>query len=316
MIWNVSRSEEIRAGAFVLIAVALLVMILLWVAGSRWLNPGSVGYQVAIDSVGTLRAGDDVVVAGVPVGKVHDIELRPRQEKSALIHIGISRDIPIHRDGTAQIILLDLLSTTALQVKPGSPDSPRLAANDTIPGTATLTTAELMERFDDIAGQTSQIAKRAQSMLEQVSQSTLLAADNLAEFSKTATRVSHQMEDVTDSLSQRLPRILANMESGTQQAETTMRELRTVSGDLRDAIGEDGQNLRRLLSKTEQAINAATDALRPLQGQGPAVEAAIADLRRTADQLEGFSRKVQRRPATLLRDFTPSERKPGDSPEQ
>ena len=62
-------------GLFVLTALALLVVGLFWVAGSGFFADGRVDYVVLMRDSGGVQPGDRVRVAGVPVGKIDDVEL-------------------------------------------------------------------------------------------------------------------------------------------------------------------------------------------------------------------------------------------------
>ena len=71
------RVKDIKVGAFVLSALAVLVVGSLWVAGSRALGAPRVEYVVRITESGGLQAGDRVRVAGVSIGRIKEVALDP-----------------------------------------------------------------------------------------------------------------------------------------------------------------------------------------------------------------------------------------------
>ena len=121
------KRADVRVGIFVLCALVILVVGSLWIAGSTFLAPQRISYRVLMKDSGGIQSGDRVRVAGVPVGKVEQVELRPDDEWPVTFHIAVRTSVPLHADSSAKIAASGLLGTAFLQVDPGSSSEPELA---------------------------------------------------------------------------------------------------------------------------------------------------------------------------------------------
>ena len=120
------KRADVRVGIFVLSALVILVIGSLWIAGSTLLAPQRASYLVLMKDSGGVAAGDRVRMAGVPVGKVERVELRPGESWPVTFHIAVRRSVPLHTDASARITASGLLGTVFLQVDPGSSSEPEL----------------------------------------------------------------------------------------------------------------------------------------------------------------------------------------------
>ncbi len=135
-------TSTIRAGLFLIIALAIFVVGSLWVAG---IHPGGterVSYEVLMKSSGGVRQGDPVRIAGMEVGRVQEVDLRSGVEWPVLFRIGLDATIPVTEAASARLTTDGLLGSPYLEVDPGPagepplpPDTPIRASRSSAPPT-------------------------------------------------------------------------------------------------------------------------------------------------------------------------------------
>ena len=112
-------SMELVVGAFMVMIFLGLGYFTIILSRETWF--GTKYYQeVVFKDVMGLREGDNVVVRGMPVGKVTDLALRKTG-----VHVTVSLDVPlsIRDDYRVQIISTSILGGRYLQIYEGSPDA-------------------------------------------------------------------------------------------------------------------------------------------------------------------------------------------------
>jgi virulence factor Mce-like protein len=129
-------------------AGAILVVILVVVTyfGFTKHVPFTHGYrlQAVFETANNLRPGSPVRIAGVNVGKVKKVE-RAGSSDAAVVTMELDdRALPIHKDATLKIrprIFLE--GNFFVDLRPGTPSSPKLSDNDRIPMTQTAAPVQL-----------------------------------------------------------------------------------------------------------------------------------------------------------------------------
>lgn len=105
----------------VLGAVVLLVAVVFLVFSYNKGDVGEItGYKISAEfsAIGGLKAGDNVQISGVNVGKVADVSLNPAAYV-AVVTMDIKPEIKIPSDSTAMISSESLLGGRYLQIEPG-----------------------------------------------------------------------------------------------------------------------------------------------------------------------------------------------------
>lgn len=107
---------EIAAGAFVLVGLAALGVLSVSVAGLRLAPAGRYALHARFASIGDLKPGARVTVAGVPVGEVGRIAL---VRYTADVTLRIDRDLHLPADTIASIRSVGLLGESYVALAPG-----------------------------------------------------------------------------------------------------------------------------------------------------------------------------------------------------
>ncbi|MEK7365008.1 MAG: outer membrane lipid asymmetry maintenance protein MlaD [candidate division NC10 bacterium] len=110
---------DLAVGIFVLIGVLALGWLSVKLGRVEFL--GGSGYQVTADfpSVGGLKAGSAVEIAGVEIGRVEGITLADYQ---ARVRIRIRSDVKLQEDSIASIKTKGLIGEKYIRINPGGSD--------------------------------------------------------------------------------------------------------------------------------------------------------------------------------------------------
>jgi phospholipid/cholesterol/gamma-HCH transport system substrate-binding protein len=145
---NTSRKSRTGMAPVTAGAILAVVLIVITYFGFTKHIPFTHGYrlQAVFESSNNLRPGSPVRIAGVNVGKVKKVE-RAGSTDAAVVTMELdNKALPIHKDATLKIrprIFLE--GNFFVDLKPGTPSSPKLSDNDRIPMTQTSRPVQLDE---------------------------------------------------------------------------------------------------------------------------------------------------------------------------
>src|ERR671922_2142925 len=110
---------NIVVGVFMVVGIAALAYLSIQLGRVSFL--GGRGYVVTVDfpSVGGLKAGSAVEIAGVEIGRVEAIGLADYQARATL---RINRDVKLQEDSIASIKTKGLIGEKFVRISPGGSD--------------------------------------------------------------------------------------------------------------------------------------------------------------------------------------------------
>lgn len=103
-------------------------------------------YSAMFTNVSGLRAGDYVKAAGVDVGRVNGLQLRP--DNQVLVTFTANNGVPVTRDTTLTVRYQDMLGNRYLEIDRPAGNAPALTAKDTIPVSRTQPALSLDALFN------------------------------------------------------------------------------------------------------------------------------------------------------------------------
>jgi phospholipid/cholesterol/gamma-HCH transport system substrate-binding protein len=317
-----SRARDVRVGAFVLAALSIAVAGALWITGSGVLRERRTSYEVTLTDSAGLSAGDHVRIAGVTVGRIRGVRLRPGEEHPVRLEVAIRDAVPIRTGSTARVATTGLLGTPHLEIDPGDERAPRLPAGGEIPGGASAGIDAALARLDDLAAQASVALAQTVELVERVSASVepLVARVELFLSDENASELAAILVSARTNLDEAGPRLqqtLISLERGSVELERTLArtpELQERIARLVDevdlALGPEGQRLGAVLDSAEAALVSAQETISAMGSQRE-LEATVRDLRDAVANLKSFSQTIEERPYSLVRMKLPRDRKPG-----
>lgn len=320
-----TRTASAIVGAFVLTAVAVLVVGSLWIAGSSWLAGDRSSYVVLLRDTGGIEVGDRVRVAGVNAGRVREITLRPLDERPVAMEITLRADIDVKIDARATIASDGLLGSHFLQISPGSPAAPSLPRGTEIRD-AEGSTTDPMARVGELADSAVVVMEKTAALLDQLTRDLTPVVEGIQrmlseENTDNVSSMLASLRRTTEETGPEISRLIESMNELTSRVDDGMEELPELlagySGlakDLRAALGPDGVRLASVLEAAESTLTTAEATLEDLRGNRPDLDTTLRDLREVVANLKGFSQTIEERPYSLVRVRHEPDRRPGDAP--
>ena len=268
-------------------------------------------YKAVFKSVAGLNPGDEVRYGGLLVGTVTSMQLLPDDPSHIVVRFRVRSKTPMRSDVKAAISQVGFLGQPYLSLRPGTAAAMVLAEGSQIPAEdsptfqdAVTRLASFLDRADTLLTGAERVAHT--SPLERLDQ-TLARIDNLTRVATTGTtrtfdqlnRTFSQLDVTTkrlDQILERSDRLIVALDTTVrvaapglantqQEALASLRDLRLLVGDLRNAMEQEGgldrimrnvtiasDNLARL---TERLDRDPTSILQkrgtPVKLAGPAV---------------------------------------------
>ena len=113
---------ELIVGAFVLIGLGAIAFLSIKIAGGTLFGKNNYLVTARFNSVSGLNPGSNVVIAGVPVGRVESIRLDP-ERFDAIVNLRINSDIKLSSESTASIKTSGLIGDRYILIQPGADDT-------------------------------------------------------------------------------------------------------------------------------------------------------------------------------------------------
>jgi phospholipid/cholesterol/gamma-HCH transport system substrate-binding protein len=217
---------EVKVGIFVFLGLIVLGYMSLKV--EKFKLKTAEGYEIAafFDSVSGLVKGSPVQIAGIEVGRVKDIRLTG---KMARVTMTIRKDIPIYSDAQAVLKTQGVLGDTYIGVYPGSENTPRLLAGETIKETrATVELDSLLAKAQPVIDDIRSVTKT----LSDVVGNDVGKKDLQDTFSNIRT-ATNDIKDMTGRISRGEGTI-----GKLVRDETLYKDVRTTVSGLKDTVAQ------------------------------------------------------------------------------
>jgi phospholipid/cholesterol/gamma-HCH transport system substrate-binding protein len=267
-------SSAAKVGLFMLIILAILGYFILKIEDIHVGAGESKKVTAIFDSTAGLNKGSDVRVAGVPVGKVKAIRLRP--DGKAEVEMDIDRDVQLHQNAAATVANLGLLGEKYVDIQPGSSNAPLMSAqNIQLRGSQAASIDDVTSQISAIAGDVKAITaslrnvmggpagqQRLEDIVENIHSITAQVRELIAANQSSVNATLSNARAISESLRVEIPRIAQSIDSLAAQLGDTVGENR---GDVKHIV----ENLRQLstdLKTTTDNVNAITGQMRSGEG--------------------------------------------------
>lgn len=220
-------SKEAKVGIFVLLGLLILTYFTFRV--SKWGGIGERGYKLTVDfeTAAGLEPKANVKMAGVPIGKVEEIQLVGNRARLVL---RIQEGVHIPLDSVASIQTQGLLGEKYVEILPGKETARMLPPGGRIANTVPPT------NLDEIVRKVSQISDDLKKFTQSLSETfgTEEGKKALKEILANVQETTAALKTVVVANEDRLNRILANVDN--------------LSGDLKDIASANKENLRETIA--------------------------------------------------------------------
>ncbi|HEX9933601.1 MAG TPA: MlaD family protein [bacterium] len=272
---NRNPSKEIRVGAFVAAALAVVILIVFMLGGQSRLFVRKATYRIQFRSTAGLFQGDPVLLTGVEVGNVTKIGFaKDLGEKKIVLDIAVDHNVAdrIRKDTRARIGSASLIYGKVVELSMGSPDQPVVPEGEFIP-------AEEGMRYQSIVDTTGLMLEDARRILSKINRgdgALGLMLNRPMELPSTL----HHLAVSTERLAALLDRVnrgqgplgvmltdSADFKKTLRDLQVSMNELRTVASRLNDSRtvmgklihdAEYGEEVMRDLRATARSLASIT----------------------------------------------------------
>jgi phospholipid/cholesterol/gamma-HCH transport system substrate-binding protein len=278
-----SRSRKIRAGLFVIAAVALAAFGLLAFGGLRLLEKGDAYFVEYEGTVYGLVEGANVYLSGVRVGKVEELGVSPDDPGRVRVKIRVKRGTPVRTDTRALLQFAGITGLKVIDLRDGTAQAPPLPPGSQIAAGETILD-KLEKRAEDLAAQTTALMERSNRILANVEQIT----------------------DPQGELAQGARRGIAGLAAAGEQIAAAGTTLRMM-------VTENRAGVKRSVNAVGRIAEGADEVVAQLQGMlrenGGVLRSTMFDLRQASRSLKDLVREVRQRPSRLLFSGTQPDRR-------
>lgn len=295
-------SREARVGIFVLLGLIVLTFFTFRV--SKWGLIAEKGYRLTVDfdSAAGLEPKSDVKMAGVPIGKVEEIQLVGNRARLVL---RIHKEIRIPIDSVGSIQTQGLLGEKYVEILPGKDAQRNLPAGGQVANTLTPV------NLDEMVRKLSAIGDDVKKFTESLSSTfgTEEGKKALGDILRDVKATTEVLRTVVTGNEQRFDRIVANIDrlsadlsdisaNNKQDVRATIANLRAFSDTLKT---ETPSLVRKLEEMSERVSDIAGDNRENLKETIANLKTASARLDNTLDAAGKVMAKIDRGEGTLGR---------------
>ncbi len=279
------RSDLLKLTAFMVIAGLFTA----WVAAitGEVRMRDSVSYRAVFEDVSGLETGDEVRIAGVNVGTVRAIDVRP--DSSVLVTFEVEKNNRLNDSTHATIAYRNLIGDRIVQLSREQARGTRLAAGETIPAERTASALDL----DTLLNGFKPLFQG-------------LSPAQVNDLSEQLIRVLQGQESALASLVQHVGSFTSTLADREELITGVIGNLNTVLGSVdenRDTIGTLIDNLAAVVdgieSQDDQILDAADQITTMAQDASSLVHDARADLHSDLIGLRDTARGLNKEAGTL-----------------
>ncbi|WP_456698037.1 MCE family protein [Aeromicrobium sp. P5_D10] len=266
------------------IALIALMMVGAFRADRLPIIGGGDTYHAEFAEIGALKAGNEVRIAGVSVGKVRGIELAGNKVK---VTFKIDKGTKFGTKTGADIRLRTLLGAEFLALTPDGPG--QLEKGGTIPLERTVAPYDVVQAFSDLSRTTDQIK-----------------IPELAEALDTLSEISNQTPEEFRGAIRGVSDLSRNLAARDNEINTLLINLKRVSGVLNSRNDElvtlfkDSDTLFSAISARRESIHRLLVSTQTISGElRGLVKDTRADLKPALDQLDVVTTMLRKNEASL-----------------
>jgi phospholipid/cholesterol/gamma-HCH transport system substrate-binding protein len=297
------RKTRFKVGLFVTICFFILTGGILWLAGSRFLQPVDTYNIIFAQSVNGLLPGAAVQYQGVTVGKVERLGLTLDTPPRVAVTVALNPGTPVRQDTTAILIGSLVTGIRIIELEGGTPNSPPLEPGGMI--------AVRNGEFDEFRDRAGQIAERLLSVLTSIENKLLNSenSDAITSLLKNLAQLSESLRVSLDDVSTPETRTsLKTMVENLSQAAAGIREVTQAINEIRSDVYTGGKSLIDQLHQTAtvttnlaQQVTQLTQHLDELVNDNRSeLKQTLANLTETSRHLKETANSIQRDPSELI----------------
>lgn len=304
-----TRANYTIVGAFVLALVAATIVIVVWIARVQFQESPALYLIRFTGDVTGLSVGSPVRYRGVPVGRVSEISISPKDVERVRVEVELERHTPIKTDTIAQIAAQGLTGVAFIQLSGGTQSAPALTAHRKGEPPEIKSQPSTLQ---EVMSRLPQIFEHALTLTDRLTK--LLSDTNLDAVSQMLQNLQH-LSEMLGSENGDVSKILHEGRETLANLNALTTESRGIAEKLNKSVGPLSDNAQATLTelrKTIDSINTVTNTigqvvaenrgpLRDFSQNGlPELSQFAAEARVLVDSLIRLSQQIQRDPARFF----------------
>lgn len=279
------KNIEVKVGILVALCLGLLIAFII-VLGDVSSSSGATLY-LDVDTSATLKTGAPVKVAGVPAGKVIEVDYRggapdPKTGKPVAVRVTLAIDpdklATLREDARFYITNQGVLGEKYVEIEPVSFEGPALAAGDVVAGEPPLRLEIMAMNANRVLASLSNVLRKNEKAIDEM---IVNAADAMATVKRTVDRVDGLLAAAT-------PKVDAVLTKASAVEDELLKGLAGVN-----AVIGDGSELRALVRNASGLAADARGQLGPLS----------ADARKAIQRYDALGASAQEMLADVNREL-------------
>ena len=236
------RRDEVTVGILLTVAVIILVI------GTLWLVRGSLRSGYALHTRfawgQSLRPGQSVLLSGVTVGSVSDVQLNPDGFLDVDLRINTKYRVP--RTAVAEVMPIGIFGDAAVALKTDRPNPESFRAGDTVPSRAAASGIDaLTARADSITRDLHRITLALEKEFVQSG-----GLKDIRQTLASANRFTTQMQGIAAEQNRNLSATLASFRRAATAVDSA--QIAATIATFRSAAANTDSLTQRLSSNTTQ----------------------------------------------------------------
>lgn len=242
----ITKTQKVRLGIFILVAVFVLIGTLFALTGGRFSEKRDFYIVRLSASVSGLEVGSAVKYNGVQIGRVESLRVDPERVSVTLVEISVLENTPIKQDTRAVASALGITGLKYIELVKSTDDSPRIPVGSEIP--------EELSLVDNLSGKAAEIALKTELILSNIAEIT--NPENRQKMLGLIGRVDTILMQFETLLNNTTPQLTSLTTNLSQSAATLDQTLKSTNELIAGFKTEQG-NLSAVLKNTNGAIGDA-----------------------------------------------------------
>jgi phospholipid/cholesterol/gamma-HCH transport system substrate-binding protein len=326
------RTDEVKVGLFVIVAVVILVLTVFLVGKAQVFGRKSGTYQTKLKFAGGVEQGTVVRFAGIKAGTVSAVQIDPGDNSEILLSLEIKPDTPVKTDWVVSLQTLGLLGDFYVEVTPGGKQSALLPPgsmlqskeavlmsqlfdqiNDLSKDSKTLI-ANLNEKLDLLSDQTGSVLTNVNSVLNDSNKRELAAllknGNTLVNHGTTLLDKETPKVDATltevQKAAERITPLLDNVKGSLDRLDSLVKNVDSTVTDLHPDLKTDLVELKKAETQTEALLAQVQEMLRHNRSD---IDEVITNLARSSRNVEDLTNTLKQKPYSVIGIRTTKDRK-------
>lgn len=237
-------SRNVKVGVFVLGGLLLMAVVIFLLGQERNLFASRVEFRTSFADVGGLKPGAPVRLGGMDIGQVSSVSYSRSDPNDPIIYVGFWITVAdagrVRTDTKARISTKGLLGDKMLELTLGQSETPADPGSE-VPGEAGV----------DMMNKVTGMADKAEVVMDNIARATKPLGDEKLhkDLQGSIASLNHILDEVANGQgyphrflsdpneAERISRVIDSLEKTADEAQSTLRDVRTIVAHVRTGPG-------------------------------------------------------------------------------